>query len=58
MPQIRPELQRGMAVLGLFLAMIVVSSHLMPYSVTPSGHTRVVKSMPRYTMKGLRDGVR
>ena len=39
MPRLRPELLRGLVVLGLFFALIVTSDLLLPYSLEQSGYT-------------------
>ena len=41
MPRIRPELIRGLAVLGIFFVVIVSTDLFLPYTVNPEGYTVV-----------------
>ncbi len=41
MPQIRPDLLRGLAVLGIFLALVVSTDLFFPYSFEQAGYTVV-----------------
>ena len=41
MPRVRPELIKGLGALGMFLALIVVTSVLLPFPITQSNYTFV-----------------